>query len=648
MSNLKGTTWIFNDTIDTTFNFTIHNTNPDNIIINNSDSVADIQQSNNILYYDHSIAYAANSGWEQDGYKTISFVDEPFITSGTEIDFYAWLEANAMQIEDLAGTTWIFNDIIIYPNKKISVYSANNVVVIKCNNIESNSILVSSKNSNIKFIQIEGTNLITDQTWTGEEYKKITFVNDPIIYHPSKEEFILWLKENAINSEDNKFIAVKHLRVFLNKLKDLFATKKDTVLETTLSRGRQQNTTVGTGSFAFGAHVTASGNCSHAEGDASEAIANSSHAEGVSCIASNRAVGSHAEGRDTKTNAEYSHSEGYRTSAGSDSVPFTGIAAHAEGSETHALGDYSHAEGNKSHAEGIASHAEGSGTRALGDYSHAEGEVAYAIGKNSHTEGYAANARGQGSHAEGFTTESIGNYSHAEGYYSTTLGIASHADGYSSIALDHNQHVFGKHNEAIYQFDSNYSDWSTNTNYKTGDVVRWNGKAYVCIQDHTSTNSFDNTYFVHSMLSSYRFLEIVGNGSNQSYRRNARTLDENGNEHLEGDLYVRSTDSACMYGKKVVTVDELEKELNDMFITPKNTITLDGTTYQIIHVPIVGITTNHQLIKWNFSSGTEYNPPATLTCTINNGSIDVTNTSGGGANVTIQPIFAKVTKRGTT
>lgn len=130
-------------------------------------------------------------------------------------------------------------------------------------------------------------------------------------------------------------------RTLLNK-----ADKTDTVLNTTLSRGRKASTTVGTGSFAFGEEVEASGQYSHAEGSYSIASGSGSHAEGVG-----------------QATSVYAHAES------------AGIAA----------GNRSHAE-NNGYAEGEYSHAEGSG-HAMGDYSHAEGYSTLAWGKGSHASG---------------------------------------------------------------------------------------------------------------------------------------------------------------------------------------------------------------------------------------------------------------------
>lgn len=88
----------------------------------------------------------------------------------------------------------------------------------------------------------------------------------------------------------------------------IYATKADTVLETSLSRSRKDGTTIGTGSFAFGNNVEASGTCSHAEGSNTIASFPYAHAEGMRTQALNNST--HAEGRNTIASGAYSHAEG--------------------------------------------------------------------------------------------------------------------------------------------------------------------------------------------------------------------------------------------------------------------------------------------------------------------------------------------------
>lgn len=57
---------------------------------------------------------------------------------------------------------------------------------------------------------------------------------------------------------------------------------------------------------------------------------------------------------------------------------------------------------------------------------------------------------------------------------------------------------------------------------------------------------------------------------------------------------------------------------------------------------MVGITSSHELIRWNFSSSAENNPPVNLTWTTSNGSFTITN-NGGTTSETIRPMFAMPT-----
>lgn len=125
-------------------------------------------------------------------------------------------------------------------------------------------------------------------------------------------------------------------------------------------------------------------------------------------------------------------------------------------------------------AAGGASHAEGINTQAFGDAAHTEGFHTYAYGFASHAEGYSTGASGQGSHAEGNYTFTSGSSSHAEGSHTEATGNTSHAEGYYTEAKGIYQHVQGKYN----------------------------------IIDNNNT-----------------YADIIGNGSSDSSRSNAYTLD---------------------------------------------------------------------------------------------------------------------------
>lgn len=285
------------------------------------------------------------------------------------------------------------------------------------------------------------------------------------------------------------------------------ADKADTVLDTTLSRGRNAVDQVGEASFAFGTDVSASGNnsqavgyqtvangrnshaegglsCaggtnahaeggnttasaqnSHTEGGSTRANGANSHAEGFSCVT--ESDNSHAEGQESRTTAQapQGHAEGYKTTvsaanchAEGNQTTASGPMAHAEGDQTTAAGPGSHAEGHgqttqqasHGHAEGYSTvvsapngHAEGNLTTASGTNSHAEGGQNTASGTNSHAEGGGNTASGDNSHAEGANSAATGYQAHAEGGGTTAGGANSHAEGTGTIASGDNSHAEG-------------------------------------------------------------------------------------------------------------------------------------------------------------------------------------------------------------
>lgn len=148
-------------------------------------------------------------------------------------------------------------------------------------------------------------------------------------------------------------------------------SKENPVFTGSISLGRKEGSTIGEGSYAVGASVTASGAFSHAEGFFTDASGSDSHAEGYSTKASGS--DSHAEGFGAKALGSKSHAEGFNTTA-------SGQSSHAEGVSTSASGDYSH--------------AEGCGTIALGDYQHVQGKynIKDTKGKYAHIVGNGSDA----------------------------------------------------------------------------------------------------------------------------------------------------------------------------------------------------------------------------------------------------------------
>lgn len=300
-----------------------------------------------------------------------------------------------------------------------------------------------------------------------------------------------------------------------------------------VNAGQKSGTTLGIFATAEGENTTASGRSSHAEGSSTNATGNYSHVEGYNTIAS--ALYSHAEGNNTTASGQSTHTEGYYTTAKNSS-------AHAEGAMTMASGYYSHAEGQFTIANGIGSHAEGRGNFNSNNFINVTGSansltytVANGIPSNlqigavicANTTGNGlvvivvnkdtsnntitvdktlsssslSNAKyyytlsnyanGEGAHVEGCNTKASAAGAHAEGQYTAVEAISAHAEGYGTIANKKSQHVFGEYNEA----EENPSPSSRGT-----------------------------------------YVEIVGKGTADNNRSNARTLDWEGNEELAGNL----------------------------------------------------------------------------------------------------------------
>ena len=317
-------------------------------------------------------------------------------------------------------------------------------------------------------------------------------------------------------------------------------------------------------SHAEGSTTTASGYSSHTEGNGTKASGYNSHAEGGGTTASGN--DSHAEGSNTTASGIDSHAEGYSTNQFSSVVtttnPTTGdiITAwetkkfsvakgnyshiegkdnlalndysHAEGSWTTASNSYSHAEGNHTTASGQSSHAEGSSTTASGGSSHAEGSTTTASGQSSHAEGLNTTASGQSSHAEGLNTTAKDKCSHAEGGKTTASGQSSHAEGNNTTASGGGSHAEGVQTTASGQ--SSHAEGGKTTASGIGSHAEG--------LNTTAKGKYSHVQGKYNIEdSSSIYADIIGNGTSNTARSNATTVDWNGNAWFAGDVYTGST-----------------------------------------------------------------------------------------------------------
>lgn len=243
---------------------------------------------------------------------------------------------------------------------------------------------------------------------------------------------------------------------------------------------------------------------------------------------------SHAEGSGTYAEGKSSHSEGARTTA-------SGNASHAQGADTKATADYAHAEGQGSLASGLGSHAENEWTVAEGTFSHAEGCFSKAMAERSHAEGSHTEAAGRWSHAEGLYTKTKGDGSHAQGSKSIAYGNVTFTAGVETIAVNANETVIGQYNiPTVSSKTTNRTyigNWAPGVEYKAPQCVRYNDNFYLCKSKHTSAEPFDETkWTLFNGTTQSKNLLTIGNGTSDTNRSNAMTIDYAGNTQIAGQV----------------------------------------------------------------------------------------------------------------
>lgn len=173
----------------------------------------------------------------------------------------------------------------------------------------------------------------------------------------------------------------------------------------------------------------------------------------------------------------------YSTALGS-ACKATGNSTFAAGLACEATGPYSTAVGKGSFATGEAGFSTGLMTIA-GREALSTGRYCEATGRGSLATGNTTKASGQYSMAEGQSTQATSTYAHAEGFGSIAKASATHAEGNYTIAASAYQHVEGKYN----------------------------------VEDAAN-----------------KYAHIVGNGTSATARKNAHTLDWNGNAEFYGNI----------------------------------------------------------------------------------------------------------------
>lgn len=327
------------------------------------------------------------------------------------------------------------------------------------------------------------------------------------------------------------------------------------------------------------------------------------------------------KGLETQENAgEFSFQFGRSSAAGGDYATAFGENALASGRAAFATGSTSSASGSNAFASGYR-------TSASGVYSHAEGYTAYAAGQAAHAEGLSTCAYGNGSHAEGraetktititgsayatsFTVNSgvndvaVGDILEYLGHVarvktksgstitldtnlwpnalskksvtvrpSSAAGIASHAEGMNCSASGNYSHAEGSRTKA------------------SGDTQHVQGKYNV--EDAAGT-----------------YAHIVGNGTSDNNRKNAHTIDWNGNAWFSGKVFVGgnsmddgATELGAGGGGEYTPPDWGTKRENG-YLMPETTLAVDPDVGSAAYAPVIDVVAGEQYtVKWN---GTDY------------------------------------------
>lgn len=203
----------------------------------------------------------------------------------------------------------------------------------------------------------------------------------------------------------------------------------------------------------------------------------------------------------------------------------------------------------------------------IGQYSTTLGDGNTASGSNSAAFGYHTQASGTDSFSEGLRTEASNLFSHAGGTFSKALGYTSFAFGTDVIAQRSSQYVFGAYNVA----DTN------------GSTVNDKGK----------------------------YIEIVGNGSADSSRSNARTLDWDGNEELVGNMIVKGgkigdgKNATYKLALPDTTNFTSDKTLATTSIIAEYTLTAANWSNNTYTLSVTGKTSSNHALVSNSNTGTD-------------------------------------------
>ena len=368
----------------------------------------------------------------------------------------------------------------------------------------------------------------------------------------------------------------------------------------------------GMGSYAKGFQSFAYGQYSHAEGASVIAQGTGSYAQGILARATSQY--SRATGSNTVASAAYSIAEGHNSTA-------SNTCSYASGANTWATGAYSNASGNCTVASGYASHAEGEFSTALGDYgSHAEGKLSTAYAESSHAEGASYTVSVILTGDAGSLTYTVGGSTSVWIYNVDFIknGKVITSGGAVSVASPTivNATIDSYHHLTSITLDktlNNSTAVSTSYNLCFGNRAGGKGShaegmaTYAYGQnahtegEYTVSNSrnqhVQGKYNTIESIASYA--HIVGNGTDNTHRSNAHTLDWDGNAWYAGKVTVGTAPTNDMDVATKKYVDDNTGETNADWEESDST----DSSYILNKPSIKAGTGENSIIEGNMSQG---------------------------------------------
>jgi hypothetical protein len=306
----------------------------------------------------------------------------------------------------------------------------------------------------------------------------------------------------------------------------------------------------GVSSFAFGEGVIASGENSFAFGSfgrnesgvptgvKTEARGNNSVAFGLGALALN--TGSYAFGSSDTSSGKWSFAIGGKSHASGDYSLAMGYNTKAKASVATAIGNGAVASGTFSSSIGGFAQSSGLYSVAIGN-SSASNDYAVAIGYLAKSESLNSLSFGNNTKATAPYAMALGNNTIASGNYATALTTNSRAAGLASVAVGHLTEARGDYSLAIGYFTEAPGNYSSATGM--GTISQQMGSFVTGRYNIPKGDSLNYS-------TSYP-LFIVGNGTDESTRKNALEIYPDGRSLFWGEAVVLGAGSISLHTPEI-------------------------------------------------------------------------------------------------